>query len=200
MSRIARKLARRKRRIMKRLEWSQRTKYRRYAEEAGPVIDVGAVKYELADKARGIANGGVGLMLRVAREVGLVEAIDRRVQLLKMHVPYHESDHVLNFAINGLCDATCLQDMELRRNDEVFLDSIGADAIPDPTTAGDFCRRFDESALRDLHNAIDDARLNVWKRQPDEFFDEAVIDMDGTLVNKKGDRESAGKSRMRVNR
>jgi DDE family transposase len=187
MSRIARKLARRKRRIIKRLERSQRTKYRRCAEGAGPVINPGGIKYELADKARGIANGGVGLMLRVAREVGLVEAINRRVQLLKMHVPYHESDHVLNFAINGLCDATCLQDMELRRNDEVFLDSIGADAIPDPTTAGDFCRRFDGSALRDLHNAIDDARLNVWKRQPDEFFDEAFIDMDGTLVITTGE-------------
>jgi DDE family transposase len=187
MSRIARKLARRKRRIMLRLKKTNDNKYRRYAEGAGPVIDVGAVKYELADKARGITNGGVGLMLRVAREVGLVEAIDRRVQLLKMHVPYHESDHVLNFAINGLCDATCLQDMELRRNDEVFLDSIGADAIPDPTTAGDFCRRFDGSALRDLHNAIDDARLNVWKRQPHEFFDEAFIDMDGTLVITTGE-------------
>jgi hypothetical protein len=187
MSRIARKLARRKRRIMQRLKNTNDNKYRQYAEGAGPVIDVGAVKYELADKARGIANGGVGLMLRVAREVGLVEAIDRRVELLKMHVPYHESDHVLNFAINGLCNATCLQDMELRRNDEVFLDSIGADAIPDPTTAGDFCRRFDESALRDLHNAIDDARLNVWKRQPAKFFDEACIDMDGTLVITTGE-------------
>ena len=187
MSRIARKLARRKRRIMRRLKKTNDNKYRRYAEGAGPVINPGGIKYELADKARGIANGGVGLMLRVAREVGLVEAIDRRVELLKMHVPYHESDHVLNFAINGLCNATCLQDMELRRNDEVFLDSIGADAIPDPTTAGDFCRRFDESALRDLHNAIDDARLNVWKRQPAQFFDEACIDMDGTLVITTGE-------------
>jgi hypothetical protein len=126
-------------------------------------------------------------MLRVAREVGLAEALDRRVELLKMHVPYHESDHVLNLAINALCDGTCLQDIELRRNDEVFLDSIGAEAIPDPTTAGDFCRRFDESALRDLHNAIDDARLKVWKRQPDKFFDEAIIDMDGTLVITTGE-------------
>jgi len=38
-----------------------------------------------------------------------------------------------------------------------------------------------------LHNAIDDARLNVWKRQPDEFFDEAFIDMDGTLVITTGE-------------
>ena len=94
---------------------------------------------------------------------------------------------MLNFAINAWCDATCLQDMELRRNDEVFWDSIGADALPDPTTAGDFCRRFDESSQRDLHDAIDDARLNVWKRQSPDFFDEAVIDLDGTLVVTTGE-------------
>lgn len=122
-NRIAGKLARRKRRIERRLKRTKRTnadKYRRYAEGAGPVIRVGSLKYELADKARGVAYGGVGLMLQVARAAGLVEAIDRRVQLLKMHVPYHESDHVLNFAINAWCDGTCLQDIELRRNDEVF--------------------------------------------------------------------------------
>ena len=187
LSRIAKKLARRKHRIERRLKRTNDHKYRRYAEGAGPVIHVGSLKYELADKVRGVAYGGVGLMLRVAREAGLVEAIDRRVRLLKMHVPYHESDHVLNFAINAWCDGTCLQDIELRRNDEVFLDAIGADAIPDPTTAGDFCRRFDESSLRDLHDAIDDARLNVWQRQSAEFFDEAVIDMDGTLVVTSGE-------------
>ncbi|HLQ43234.1 MAG TPA: transposase [Planctomycetaceae bacterium] len=187
MSKIARQLAARKRRILRRLKRTNDDKYRRYAAGAGPVIDVGAVKDEWADKARGMANGGVGLMLRVAREAGLVEAIDRRVQLLKRHVPYHESGQVLNFAINALGGAACLQDIERRRNDEVFLDSIGADAIPDPTTAGDFCRRCDESTLRDLHNAIDDVRLNVWKRPSPDFFDEAVIDRDGTLVVTTGE-------------
>ena len=81
-------------------------------------------------------------MLRLAQEVGLVDAIDRRLHLLQLHCPYHESDHVLNFAFNALCGGTCLQDIELRRNDECFLDSLGAETIPDPTTAGDFCRRF----------------------------------------------------------
>ena len=121
LSRIAKKLARRKHRIERRLKRTNDHKYRRYAEGAGPVIHVGSLKYEWADKVRGVAYGGVGLMLRVAREAGLVEAIDRRVRLLKMH----ESDHVLNFAINAWCDGTCLQDIELRRNDEVFLDAIG---------------------------------------------------------------------------
>ena len=88
MSKIARQLSSRKRRIKRRVKKTNDNKYRRFAEGTGPVIDVGAVKYEFADKVRGAANGGVGLMLRVAREVGLVEALDRRVQLLKRHVPY----------------------------------------------------------------------------------------------------------------
>lgn len=131
-------------------------------------------------------------MHRLAAETGLVDAINRRLHLLKMHVPYHESDHVLNLAFNALCGGTCLQDIELRRNDECFLDAIGADAIPDPTTAGDFCRRFEETDIRTLMDAIDEARLNVWRRRSrdnpdDNFFDEAVIDMDGTFVITTGE-------------
>src|SRR2546426_3355864 len=110
-------------------------------------------------------------MLRVAQEVGLVDAIDRRLHLLQLHCPYHESDHVLNFAFNALCGGTCLQDIELRRNDECYLDSLGAETIPDPTTAGDFCRRFRGAAdVRTLLDAIDDARLDVWQRQPGKFL------------------------------
>ncbi len=67
-----------------------------------------------------------------------------------------------------------------RRNDEAFLNAIGADSIPDPTTAGDFCRRFSSEQVRQLLDAINRARLIVWKRQPQEFFDEAFVDMDGT--------------------
>ena len=89
---------------------------------------------------------------------------------------------MLNFAINALCDGDCLEDMELRRNDAGFLDALGADAIPDPTTAGDFCRRFEADDVRSLLDAIDEARIEVWRRQPRAFFREAIIDMDGTLV------------------
>ena len=78
--------------------------------------------------------------------------------------------------------APCLEYIERRRNDEAFLNAIGADSIPDPTTAGDFCRRFNSTQVRQLLDAINRARLNVWKRQPKEFFDEALVDMDGTLT------------------
>lgn len=72
--------------------------------------------------------------------------------------------------------------MELRRHDTAYLDGLGARRTPDPTTAGDFCRRFKERHVRLLMDIFDETRLTVWQRQPAEFFEEALIDMDGTLV------------------
>jgi hypothetical protein len=71
------------------------------------------IRVELADKVQAIGVGGIGLMHQLAHRVGLVEAIDRRVHVLKDHRPYHESDHVLNLAYNALCDGIRLEDIEL---------------------------------------------------------------------------------------
>ncbi len=125
-------------------------------------------------------------MHRLAQHTGLVDAIDRHVEVLKVALPYHESDHVLSIAYNVLCGGTCLQDIEQRRQDEVYLDALGAQRIPDPTTAGDFCRRFDEPTLEALQTAINETRVRVWRAQPAAFFDEAVIDADGTLAETTG--------------
>src|SRR5437588_763494 len=124
------------------------------------------IHYEIADRTRGLAHGGIGAIHLLARQLGLIDALDERLHLLKIHLPFHESDHVLNFAYNALCDGTCLQDMELRRNDEVFLDALGARRSPDPTTAGDFCRRFTEADVQALQDVFDDVRLRVWASQP----------------------------------
>ena len=183
---IPKKLSKRKRRILQRLKKANQTKYRKAADGAGPELASGGLKYELSDKTQGIVHGGVPLMVALAQKLGLTKAIDRRLKLLKFHLPYHESDHVLNFAINAFCGGTCLQDIELQRNDENFLGALGVDAIPDPTTAGDFCRRFSEDDIDALHRAIDDARINAWQSQEESFFQEAVIDADGTLVETTG--------------
>ncbi len=108
---------------------------------------------------------------------GVSGTLDRPTQ-----IPYHESDHVLNFAYNTLCNGTCLGDIELRRNDIVFLEALGAERIPDPTTAGDFCRRFTPDDVEALQDVFDQTRLKVGKQQTPECFDEAVIAADGTLV------------------
>jgi hypothetical protein len=100
------------------------------------------IHYELADRVHGLGAGGIGAMLLLARRTGLIADIDRSLHLFKRHSPYHESDHVLNIAFNILAGGTRIEHLERRRNDEVYLDALGARRIPDPTTAGDFCRRF----------------------------------------------------------
>jgi hypothetical protein len=147
-----------------------------------PVFTASNIHYEVAQKTRAIAPGGIGAIPLLVRKLGLAQAIDERLHLLKYHLPYHESDHVLNFAYNALCNGTCLDDIELRRNDLVFLDALGADRIPDPTTAGDFCRRFAADDVETLQDIFDQIRVKVWRQQPSDFFDEAILDADGTLV------------------
>ncbi len=151
------------------------------------MFTAGNIQYELADRVRGLGPGGIGAMHLLAKRTGLVEAIDRQVPLLKIHLPYYESDHALNIAYNILSGGTCLEDIELRRNDEVYLDALGAQRIPDPTTAGDFCRRFDEPDIQALMNVVNDVRVGVWQEQPDSFFEEAIIDADGTLADTTGE-------------
>jgi hypothetical protein len=152
-----------------------------------PVLRARNIRYELAERASGTTCGGIGAIHCLVRELGLAEAIDRRLHLLKVHLPYHESDHVLNLAYNALCGGTCLEDLELRRQDEALLDALGAQRIPDPTTAGDFCRRFHPHHIQTLQEVFHDARRQVWARQPKAFFAQATIDMDGTLVPTTGE-------------
>jgi len=173
-------VARRKRRIARRL------RPRTWTAQATPMYRARNIQYEHSDRVRGLASGGIGAIHRLALHTGLVEAIDRHVEVLQVHLPYHESDHVLGIAYNVLCGGTCLQDIELRRQDEVYLDALGAQRIPDPTTAGDFCRRFDEATIEALQTAINETRVRVWRGQPAEFFEEAIIDADGTLAETTG--------------
>jgi hypothetical protein len=150
------------------------------------MLSASNIQYEVSDKARGVGCGGIGAMHLLAGRSGLVEAIDGNLHLLKVHLPYHESDHVLNIAYNILAGGTCLEDIEQRRNDEVYLDALAARSIPDPTTAGDFCRRFAAADVVTLMETINEVRLGVWRRQPGRFFQQAVIDADGTLATTYG--------------
>jgi hypothetical protein len=93
----------------------------------------------------------------------------------------------LNIAYNLLCGGKTLEDLEQRRQDEAYLDALGAKVIPDPTTAGDFCRRFTAADVEALLAAIDRVRMTVWRQQPREFFAEAIIEADGTLAETTGE-------------
>ncbi|MBZ0119457.1 MAG: IS1380 family transposase [Sandaracinaceae bacterium] len=159
-------------------------------EPRGPEPEFAAskIRYELAERTHAISCGGIGAIHRLARKVGLVRALDECVAVLKRRRPYSEADHVLNIAYNTLCGGRVLDDIELRRNDAAFLDALGARTIPDPTTAGDFCRRFSAEQIQLLMNVINEVRVGVWQRQPPSFFEQtARIDADGSIVETHGE-------------
>jgi hypothetical protein len=171
------RMANRKRRLARRLD-----KFNFPDDLGSPMMRSPNIQYEVAERTVGTSYGGIGLVHQLVRELDLAGEIDKRVGLFKIHLPYHESDHVLNLAYNALCTGTCLQDLELRRQDEAYLNALGAERIPDPTTAGDFCRRFGRDDLSNLQAAIDAARLKVWARQGEAFLAEACLEADGTFV------------------
>ncbi len=183
-------LSKRKQKLAKRLERKQ------WSEQPKPLLKAGNIHYEMADRIRAIDCGGIGAFHTLAINSGLVAAINDKLHLLKRHLPYHESDHVLNIAYNTLTGGTCLDDIEMRRNDEAFMDGLGVERIPDPTTAGDFTRRFGEGDVIGLMEAVNSIRPKLWeKRLRRSERKEAIIEVDGTHAPTLGEcKEGIGLS------
>jgi hypothetical protein len=178
-----RKLRNRKRRIAWRL------RPRQWPEQARPMFAASNIQYEVAGRAQGVTAGGLGAIHLLARRVGLVRMLDEVLHLLQRHLPYHESDHVLNLAYNVMAGNTRLEDLEWLRNDEAYLDLLGAQRIPDPTTAGDFLRRFREADIVALMDGINSIRRELWLRLPPEERRKAILDSDGTDAPTAGEKK-----------
>ena len=102
-AKIQRQLRSGKRRIAKRL--ARRAKAGR---ADGPQFSASNIQYEFADRTRAITSGGIGAVQLLTKRLGLAEAINERLDVLKVYRPYHESDHVLNIAYNHLASGTRL--------------------------------------------------------------------------------------------
>ena len=153
------------------------------------------IHYEMAERVQAVNCGGIGAIHDLVQRLGLVEDIDRSLHLLKVHLPYHESDHVLNIAYNIVAGGVRLEDIEQRRQDESFLNGLDAQRIPDPTTAGDFTRRFREADIVTLQECFNRSRQALWKVQPKGFLKEAFLDVDGTIAGTCGEcKEGMGLS------
>ncbi len=190
MSRTYRKILRnRKARIERRLA------PKNWTDQARPMFGASNIHYEMAPRAQAAGCGGIGAIHLMVQRLRLPGEIDRHLKLLKVHLPYHESDHVLNIAYNILAGGVRLEDIEQRRNDESFLNGLEAARIPDPTTAGDFTRRFEEADILCLQECFNRKRVAVWKVQASGFLKEAFIDVDGTIAGTDGEcKEGMGLS------
>jgi hypothetical protein len=165
----------------------RRLRPQNYTDQPTPMFRGGNLHYEVAARTGAVSCGGLGAMHTLAQRLGLVAEIDTHLHLLKVHLPYHESDHVLNLSFNILAGGARLEDLELRRQDEHYMDALGAPRIPDPTTAGDFTRRFAPADILTLQECINRTRQRVWAKQPAGFLAEAYLDVDGTIAGTLGE-------------
>ena len=164
----------------------KRLERKHYTDQPKPMFNDSNIVYEIAERTRAIGYGGIGAIHTMVCKLRLDRDINKNVELLAFHVPYHESDHVLNIAYNVLSGGTCLEDIERLRNDETYMNCLGAERIPDPTTAGDFLRRFNSASILELQETFNVARRKVWALQDARFRKEAIIDVDGTIAETTG--------------
>jgi len=115
-TRIRKQLADRKRRIARRLD----------KNDLGPTPALGAsnIQYEVSDRVEAISAGGIGLVHQMVQTLELDSALNSGLSIFKLYLPYTESDHILNIAYNLLVGGACLEHLELRRNDEAYLNAL----------------------------------------------------------------------------
>src|SRR2546429_3682071 len=161
-----------------------------WSQRPVPVFGSGTVCYEVGANIDATCFGGIAAVHRLVTRLGLPEQINDRLHLLKVHLPYHESDHVLNLAYNVVCGGTRLEDIERLRHDGAYMNAVGADLIRDPSTAGDFCRRFTEADVAKLLEAVNAVRPKLWTgRGKDLLGPVAYLDADGTIAPTCGQRK-----------
>lgn len=152
-----------------------------------PVFSAGSIHYEMSARTQAINYGGLGLAVLLVKSLSLADELDKSLHLLKRHHPYHESDHILNMVYNIITGGQCLEDLELRRNDVGYLNALNAQRIPDPTTEGDFLRRFGQKDVITFMDTINKVRSRVWRRQQSNKRRLAIIDVDGTITETMGE-------------
>jgi len=111
------------------------------------------------------ALGGLALAAGLVARLRVAQSIDVRLSLLHSRRPYHESDHVLTHVYNLFVGGSAIEDIADPQQSEPVRRMLGAARIPDPSTAGDFLRRFGRKGIAALDEAIDEAQERAWKRR-----------------------------------
>jgi len=153
----------------------------------GPVFGNRQVRLKVQQRGEITSYGGLSLAHDLAMRLGIDRDINRSVPVLKLHMPYMESDHLLTHVYNQYVGGSCIEDIGNLQHSDAVKHLLGACRIPDPTTAGDFLRRLGRSELRALQKVIDRARVKVWRKMPHSRKKVATIDMDSTLKRVYGE-------------
>ena len=146
-----------------------------------PVFANRQVRLRVQQRGEVTPYGGLSLAHDLTMRLELDKDLNRSLPLLKLHLPYHESDHLLTHVYNLFVGGECIEDIANLQHSEAIKYLLGACRLPDPTTAGDFLRRFHEPHLAAFQGVIDRAREKVWRKLPRSRRKVATIDMDSTV-------------------
>ena len=137
MKRLSHKQSRKNSAKPKRRVTTRHAQAGHWKSQPQPMMSAGKIHCEIGANTDAMSYGGSGAVHRLVGKLELPQLIDERIKPLNVHLPYDESDHVLNLAVNVLCGGTRLEDIERLRHDTAYMNAVGADLTPDSTTAGD---------------------------------------------------------------
>jgi hypothetical protein len=108
---------------------------------------------------------GLSLFYAMAETLEVPRILDERVHVKERERGYPESEHILALAANAFIGGDYLDDLEALREDIAIQKAIGRKEIPDPTTAGDFCRRFTLGHILQMNQAFAEIQGQVYQRR-----------------------------------
>jgi hypothetical protein len=108
---------------------------------------------------------GLSLFYAMAEALDIPKILDQHVHVKERAAGYPESEHILALSANAFVGGDFLDDLEALREDVAIKKAIGREEIPDPTTAGDFCRRFSLGHLLQMNKAFTEILQRVYTRR-----------------------------------
>jgi hypothetical protein len=152
-----------------------------WPEDERPVFRNRQVRLHVQQRGEITPYGGLSLAHDLAMRLGIDRDINDSMEVLRLHLPYFDSDHLLTHVYNQYVGGSCIEDIAHLQHSDAIKHLTGACRIPDPSTAGDFLRRFNRTNLRAFQQVIDRAREKVWRQMPNSRKRVATVDMDSTI-------------------
>lgn len=133
------------------------------------------------ERIEGVLHGGASLLFGTLSKMNFLSKLRDKVKIFKVSRGFTEADHVLALSLNVFCGGKTIDDLNILRQNSAFRSLAGAEAIPSPTAAADFCRRFSADDIDMLQNCLNEMRVDAWKKGG-IVQGQAVIDVDGVFV------------------
>ncbi len=157
--------------------------------ERAPQIRLPKLHAELEDSDF-TALGGLALASRMLAKLEAHRVFGAHLSLLRVPKRYRDSDHVIAQVLNLFAGGSCLEDLSQLQCSTPVRHLLGASCIPDPTTSGDFLRRFDEEQLTALDHAADDLQRSAWKLSRGRKVRKlGIVDLDSHFHPVYGDKK-----------